>query len=127
MKLHELNESFLIKGIGKVPPRFKKHINAMIRRIPDTKMYSEDIPMLPDDVVIQFGVEGKPNEKNTVNIGGKPFNKQSQYNKLRGKVTTIETYTDAIEGSFIAKKKRGIDLALAFFVDFEWTNFKVSF
>lgn len=107
MKLKDLQESFYIENLDRAPATFRAAIKQLVARDSDLKIGEA---MNPNDVSIVFGEGTLPRTKNTINIGGKFLNKERQYNILKGKVSTIQTYTDAVSMAgkeFIAKMKSG--------------------
>jgi len=110
MKLSNLFESIVVKGANKASSQFKQVLNKMINSSGGLELFDEDTFYPPDSVYIEFGKNTLPPADNTVYIGNKYYDKNQQYNKLKGKVNTLKTYTDAIEVSvdrMIAKKKSG--------------------
>lgn len=110
MKLTTLFESIIVKGIDKASSQFKPVLNKMITSSGGLELFDEEAFYPPDSVYIEFGKNTLPPPANTVYIGNKYYDKNQQYNKLKGKVNTLKTYTDAIEVSvdrMIAKKKSG--------------------
>lgn len=110
MKLKELHEAVFIQNIKKAPPRFHKDLMRLATR--NRQMYIDDglIDPTDDDVVIRFGDNNLPSEKNTITVGNRFLDKERQYSALKGIVNTIKTFTNVVDlktKEFIAKKKRG--------------------
>lgn len=110
MKLKELTEAVFVQNIKKAPPRFHKDIMRMATR--NRQMYIDDGLIEPsnDDVIIRFGENRLPSDKNTIHIGNKYLDKERQYSALKGVVNTIKTFTNVVDlktKEFIAKKKKG--------------------
>jgi len=108
MKLSQLRESLYIENLDRAPITFKKAINALVSR--DSELIIDGEPTSSGDVVLSFGNASRPTSKNRIHVGGRFFNKVSQYNMLKNIVPTIKTYTDSLKVAgerFIAKKKAG--------------------
>lgn len=108
MKLKHLNENLYIENLDRAPATFKTAIHKLVTK--DSELIVDEEPESSSDVVISFGNSRLPTYKNTVHVGGKFHNKESQYRILKDVVPTIKTYTDSLEVAgerFIAKKKVG--------------------
>lgn len=110
MFIEDLKESIYIHDIESAPSQFKSSILTLIRRSNEFTLAHSDYP-LPDGINLYFG-RGRslPSQPNTIVIGNKYYNKDSQYRILKGKVSTIKTFRDtaALAGKeFIAKKLTG--------------------
>ena len=110
MKLITLFESIVIKNVNRASTQFKTILTKMIHSSSTLELYDENGFYPPDQVYIEFGKTGLPSEKNTVFVGNKYYDKLKQYSKLKNKVNTLKTFTDAIEvniNRMIAKRKTG--------------------
>jgi hypothetical protein len=110
MKLIDLKERIILKDIEKASSTFKNNISRLIDRSNEIELFDEIIEYGYDDVFISFGKQPLPRERNTVVVGNKFYDKRTQFQKLKNKVNTINTYTDQLEvlsKKFIAKKNIG--------------------
>jgi len=111
MKLTKLFETVAIKGLDRAPSNFKTLINKMIKGSKSIQIFDPEEFYSPDTTFIEFGKNTLPSSDNTLFVGNKYFDKAQQYNKLKKKVNTLKTYTDAIEvdiNRMIAKRKTGM-------------------
>ena len=105
-----LNENFIVRNLEKAPSQFKTDIKKLINRHNVIQEFDPNADYTTDEVFIEFARGGLSSDDNTVVIGNKFHDKKSQYSKLKNKVNTIKTYTDALRVAgkeFIAKKNIG--------------------
>ena len=105
-----LLETMYFRDIEKAPSKWRDDLHKLVDRHPTVQEYDPERQYSPMDTFVIFGKGNIPSEKNTVIVGNKYHDKKRQYAKLKGKVNTIETYTDALEvkgKEFIAKRNIG--------------------
>lgn len=110
MKLKDLKETIVIKDIEKAPHQFQDNIHKLINRSDELELFDEVIQYSMNDVFISFGRQSLPMERNTVVVGNKFHDKRTQFQMLKNKVNTINTYTNqlnVVSKNFIAKKNIG--------------------
>lgn len=110
MKLTNLFESILIKNMERASASFRTEIIKMIHASGTLDFHDDRNFYPPNQIIIEFGRNTLPSKPNLVYVGNKYYDKVQQYAKLKNKVNTLKTYTDAIHvnvNRMIAKKKNG--------------------
>lgn len=111
MKITNIFEAIVIKGLDKTKGIFKTTIPKMIQNSSSLELFDPEEFYSPDTVFVEFGKNTLPPADNTVFVGNRYFDKAQQHNKLKRKVNTLKTYTDAIQVDtkrMIAKLKTGM-------------------
>jgi len=111
MKLTNLFEAIIVKGLDRATGAFKTTVPKLVKRSSSVEIFDPEEFYSPDTVFIEFGRNTIPPANNVVFVGNRYFDKAQQYNKLKKKVNTLKTYTDAIKvdiNRMIAKRKTGM-------------------
>ena len=97
----------ILANVHEAPAQFQNYIYKLADR---SNVFEIGDTVLKGQAMIKFGRRSSISDvENTIHFGNAYYNKQSQYNMLKGIVPTVPTYdsSDDISGSFIAKKKSG--------------------
>lgn len=97
----------VVSNVEEAPTQFQPYIERLAKNSNSLEI-GDSID--EGQAMLSFGRKsGLPRDKNTIYAGNAFFNKQTQYNMLKGIVPMVPTYTssDGVSGSFIAKAKVG--------------------
>lgn len=97
----------ILSNVEDAPAQFQTYIYKLAEK---SNSFELGDTVAKGQAMIKFGRRSSISEvENTIHFGNAYYNKQSQYNMLKGIVPTVPTYdsSDDISGSFIAKKKSG--------------------
>ena len=97
----------ILSNVSEAPAQFQTYIYKLAER---SNSFEIGDTALKGQAMIKFGKRSSISEaENTIYFGNRYYNKQSQYNMLKGIVPTIPTYnsSDDVTGPFIAKLKGG--------------------
>ena len=97
----------ILSNVHEAPAQFQNYIYKLADK---SNVFEIGESVLKGQAMIKFGRRSSISDvENTIHFGNAYYNKQSQYNMLKGKVPTVPTYEDSddVGGRFIAKHKSG--------------------